>query len=210
MNDPAQVHAYATADFEQPHSMFIDQLQTRYGANIRGRALDLGCGPGDITLRFLHAFPACDIDAVDGAANMLAYARKASLELGLQDRLRLIECRLPEMLVPEASYPLIISNSLLHHLDEPMHLWQAIRQYTRPGSIIFIMDLLRPASEQAAHDLVQRYAAEEADILQQDFYHSLLAAYRPDEIGKQLQRAGLSLQVAVISDRHLLIHGVLS
>lgn len=209
MNDPAQVHAYATADFEQPHSMFIDLLRARYGAGLQGRALDLGCGPGDITLRFLRAFPACQADAVDGASNMLAYAHKASMEQGLQDRLRLIECTLPDTHIPETSYPLIISNSLLHHLDQPMHLWQTVRKYAQPGSIVFIMDLLRPESEHTAHDLVQTYAAEEAEILQQDFYHSLLAAYRPDEIEVQLQQAGLSLQVEVVSDRHLIIHGVL-
>ena len=88
--------------------------------------------------------------------------------------------------------------------------------YYRPskqvrGAAVLIMDLLRPGSEQSAQALVEQYANGEPPILRTDFYHSLLAAYRPEEIREQLQAAGLDrcLRTEVVSDRHLLIWGTL-
>ncbi|HBE91962.1 MAG TPA: SAM-dependent methyltransferase, partial [Gammaproteobacteria bacterium] len=55
---------------------------------------------------------------------------------------------------------------------------------------------------------VQQYASDEADILQEDFYNSLLAAYTVDEVRGQLDAYGLQhLKVSRPSDRHLLISG---
>lgn len=70
------------------------------------------------------------------------------------------------------------------------------------------MDLMRPASREAAYALVAEYAAGEPAILRHDFLHSLLAAYRVDEVVAQLRDAGLaSLTAKAVSDRHLLVHG---
>jgi hypothetical protein len=40
--------------------------------------------------------------------------------------------------------------------------------------------------------MVQQHASGEPDVLQQDFYHSLLAAFTAEEVEKQLLAAGLS------------------
>ena len=57
MDDEAQALAYARADFAEPHDRFVALLRERVGAPA-GRALDLGCGPGDVTFRVARAFPA--------------------------------------------------------------------------------------------------------------------------------------------------------
>lgn len=210
MNEPEQALAYATADFEQPHQMFVDLLRERLGAQLSGKVLDLGCGPGDITARFARAFPRCSVDAVDGAENMLQHAMERMLQEGLADRVNLIRARLPQDSLPEKGYDCIISNSLLHHLADPDVLWQAIRQYGRQDTKVFIMDLARPDSVEQAKALVQTYAAEEPQILQHDFYHSLLAAYCKDEVEVQLKRHGMhNLKVEQVSDRHLVMYGTL-
>ncbi|MFM7119411.1 MAG: SAM-dependent methyltransferase, partial [Gammaproteobacteria bacterium] len=97
---------------------------------------------------------------------------------------------------------------LLHHLHAPQVLWQTVRNAARSGATVVVMDLLRPPSPAAARDIVQRYAACEPEVLQTDFYHSLCAAFTPDEVRDQLAEAGLSsLTVAIVSDRHLLVSG---
>ena len=69
------------------------------------------------------------------------------------------------------------------------------------------MDLLRPASEHEARTLVDQYAQDEPAILQHDFYHSLLAAYRITEIEAQLRQCELTqLKVQAVSDRHVIIY----
>lgn len=211
MDEPAQALAYATADFEQPHQRFIDLFRERMGEQLSGEVLDLGCGPGDVTARFARAFPACVIDAVDGAENMLQHARQRMQREGLASRVRLIQAYLPRNALAEKPYDGIISNSLLHHLANPSVLWQEIARHAKPGTKVFVMDLLRPETPERAQELVREYAASEPRILQQDFYHSLLAAYRQDEIEAQLQQHGLhTLKVEPVSDRHLVIYGVLA
>jgi ubiquinone/menaquinone biosynthesis C-methylase UbiE len=208
MNEPSQVHAYATADFEQPHNHFIEQFRKRFGDHLSGTILDLGCGPCDISLRFAKAYPGCELVAVDGAANMLAAAAHAIRQDKLQDRIRLVQAMLPAEVIPAADYSAIISNSLLHHLHDPLVIWNTIQQHTKSGTHIFIMDLMRPESRQHAESLVQTYAADEPEILQHDFFHSLLAAFSVNEVQQQLQQAQLDyLETDIISDRHFIIYG---
>jgi hypothetical protein len=59
-----------------------------------------------------------------------------------------------------------------------------------------------------AREFVRKYCGNEPAVLRRDFYNSLLAAFTPAEVRRQLKRAGLrGLKVRVISDRHLLVAG---
>jgi ubiquinone/menaquinone biosynthesis C-methylase UbiE len=209
MNEATQALAYAEADFTEPHNYCIELLRNSWpDLPPTGLALDLGCGPGDITIRFARAFPGWKVDGVDGAAEMLRYGYTAVQQAGFSDRIQLIEAYLPNGAAPHGHYDLIFSNSLLHHLAKPSILWQSIHRWARPGTWIFIMDLLRPDTSDIAAQFVRQYAANEPDILQRDFYNSLLAAYSIQEVQTQLQQAQLAyLSVKPVSDRHLIIWG---
>ena len=208
MNEPAQAIAYAQADFNEPHSMFIDLFKQRFSQHhIKGHVIDLGCGPADISIRFAKAFPECRIDAVDGADQMLKQAEIALQREHLQGRIRLVEAYLQEMILPRDEYEIIISNSLLHHLHDPGALWHSIKNLAG-NSIVFIMDLMRPPGLEDVERLVKEYAANEPEVLQRDFYHSLCASFRPEEIEKQLADARFrQLKVEIVSDRHLITYG---
>lgn len=209
MNEPEQAQAYASADFGQPHARFMELLCERFPDGAFGkRVLDLGCGPADITVRFARAFPDTAIDGVDGAEAMLAHGRQALQAASLDDRVHLVHGRLPDVELADAPYDGIISNSLLHHLHDPDVLWRCLRRWARPGAAIFVMDLLRPNSAAQVAGLVAEYAADEPQVLQRDFHHSLQAAFHPDEVRGQLAAAGLdALRVDVVSDRHLTVSG---
>jgi ubiquinone/menaquinone biosynthesis C-methylase UbiE len=211
MLDPDQARAYAAADFAEPHERFVALLREKLsGLPAAGRALDLGCGPGDPTLRLARALPGWQVDAVDGSPAMLALAREAAARARLAARVRFHEARLPEppAALAEQRFELVLSNSLLHHLADPAALWESLRRFAAPGGSVFVMDLLRPPSREAARALVARYAAAEPEVLRRDFLHSLLAAYRTDEVQGQLRRAGLGgLACEVVSDHHWIVWG---
>ena len=208
MDDAEQARAFAEADFSEPHDHFVALLGERLPDLPReGRALDLGCGPADVTLRFAVAHPGFRIDGVDGAEAMLALGRAAIAERGLTGRVALHSLHLPAGKLPAEAYDLVFSNSLLHHLAEPAVLWSTIRQAARPGTHVFVMDLMRPETKQQAQQLVDTYARDEPEVLREDFYNSLLAAYRPDEVESQLRAAALPLQVTPVSDRHWIAWG---
>ena len=208
MSDVEQARAYASADFSEPHERFVRLLRERLPRlPDAGTAADLGCGPCDVALRFLRAYPGWRVDGVDGSAAMLAEARRAAAREGIAARVRLLELRLPAP-PPDARYELLFSNSLLHHLSDPSVLWTTLRLWGSPGAAVFVMDLRRPASREDAESLVQRYAAGEPDVLRHDFHCSLLAAYRCDEVARQLAASELpQLHVEQVSDRHLVVYG---
>ena len=211
MNNAAQSLAYAQANFDEPHDMFIQEFKAAFpGIDVSGHILDLGCGSADISSRFAQSFPDCVIDGLDGAPKMLAYGKLAIQKAQLEDRIHLILGRLPGASLPDDHYEVIMSNSLLHHLHEPDVLWESIKQFGVSGSRVFIMDLMRPESEQVAREFVDLYTSGEPQVLKDAFYHSLCAAFLPAEIQSQLECADLShFNITVISDRHVIVFGVL-
>jgi ubiquinone/menaquinone biosynthesis C-methylase UbiE len=204
MDEPAQARAYAEADFSESNSMFVDLFCKRFGdQGMVGPVLDLGCGPADIPIRLARAFPDCEIDAVDGAESMLHLARQAVAAAGYADRINLKQCLLPDERLVTARYAAVISNSLLHHLENPADLWRTAVRCGAPGAVVLVMDLLRPDDEAAVDALVDAYAADATAVLRGDFRCSLCAAYRLDEVRGQLESAGLDqFALAQISDRH--------
>lgn len=209
MDDDAQARAYAEADFAEPHDRFVALLGDRFpDLPARGVALDLGCGPADVTLRFARAFPGWTIDGLDASPAMLRYGHAAVERAGLGRRVSLLQAYLPDGAAPRPPYDLVFSNSLLHHLHDPLTLWQCTQRWVRPGGVVFVMDLMRPATRATARRLVDLYAAGESDILQRDFFNSLLAAYEVSEVKTQLAAANVThLQVEAASDRHLIAWG---
>lgn len=210
MNDPRQARAYADADFSEPHSAFVEGVAGSLGGRQPGLILDLGCGPGDMAERLASRFPDSRIIAIDGADAMLTIAKERAVIKGLHNRIDYRQVCLPAASLGH-NYDLIVSNSLLHHLRDAGDLWLTIKQSGSAGTGVYVMDLVRPESDEAALRLVASYAADEPEILQHDFYRSLLAAYRPEEVRRQLVNAGLDLlEVNVTSDRHMVISGALN
>jgi SAM-dependent methyltransferase len=207
MEDREQARAYAVADFSEPHDAFVRHFQRLFPFFAQGRVIDLGCGAADVTIRFARAYPQATLVGVDGAEPMLHLGREAVARAGLDSRIVLRRLRLPAGAL-SGDYDAVISNSLLHHLAEPASLWQAVARAARPSAPVLVMDLLRPASRDAALTLVRLHAADAPPVLVRDFFNSLLAAYRPDEVRRQLRDTGLMhLDIEVVSDRHWLVWG---
>ncbi len=212
MNDVEQALAYASADFEEPHSRYIQAFKEIY-PNITGKkiVLDLGCGPGDITLRFASMYPDFVFHAVDGSSAMLKYANIALDKNSddLRERIFFIEGFIPEVNLLQSNYDIIVATSFLHQLHNPYVLWQTVQKYSRKGTIVFITDLYRPRSLKEAKEIVNKYSGSEPEILKRDFYNSLLAAFTIDEVQSQLRESKINLSVKAITDRHLLITGII-
>lgn len=207
MDEPEQARAYAHADFAEPHQAFVERFHQCFLDHRPRRVLDLGCGAADVTIRFARAWPESKLTGVDGAAAMLLFAREAIARAGLDNRIELQQTRLPDTALPRRIFDTVISNSLLHHLHDPRTLWRTVMQHAAPGAAVFIMDLRRPDSRERAGALVHEYAAAEPEILRRDFFNSLLAAFRPEEITEQLAQAGLTLRAEAVGDRHIIVHG---
>ena len=134
MNDAAQAQAYALADFSEPHNRFVDQFRRCFPHSRPARVLDLGCGAADVTLRFARAYPECCMLGVDGAPAMLRHAHGAVAGAGMGGRIQLMCVRLPQAAHIPGGFDSVISNSLLHHLQDPAILWEALKSHGRAGT----------------------------------------------------------------------------
>ena len=207
MDDPEQALVYARADFEKENQGFVDRFLEYFPDFSEGHVLDLGCGPGDIPIRFAKAVPSCRITGVDASEPMIGLAGAAVKQAGLADRIT-FRCERFQAVSLADPVDAAVSNSLLHHVPNPLQFWYRLRQLVKPGSPVLVMDLLRPDSPEEAQGIVDRYAAKEPKILRHDFYSSLLAAFTEDEVAAQLAELNLSrLLIDVIDDRHWVVGG---
>ncbi len=77
MDDPAQVDAYAFADWSEAHDRLMLQIAEHFPReSLAGLFLNLGCGSGDDTFRFLRDFPDTRVMAIDGAPRMIERAKE--------------------------------------------------------------------------------------------------------------------------------------
>ena len=213
MDDADQARAYAAADFTAGDQQTIALIRALVSETATGaspaRVIDLGCGPGNITLRLGEVFPEAEVIGVDGADAMLKLARARA---SAQDcRVQFLEFPLQRLndssLVGTAD--LIVSNSLLHHLHQPDLLWMLTRTLARPGCRVLHRDLRRPASPAELDRLQRRHLPDAPQVLIDDFRASLAAAFEPEEVESQLQNAGLTrLTVVEEDDRYLVVSGL--
>ena len=213
MDEAGQVLAYAQADFAASDAAMVERLAQLCDEDPGTALVDLGCGPGNISLLLAARWPAAKVLGLDGAPRMLTVARErlAGAPLELANRLRFEQTLLPLAAAGEleAHFSAVVSNSLLHHLHDPAVLWQTVTQLGAPGAFVYVQDLRRPASPEAVEALVAAEMASAPEVLRRDYRASLHAAFTVVEVEQQLEQAGLAsqLQVAPRQERYLEVWG---
>ena len=78
--NPGQYLSFA----DQRGRAFVD-LVSRVGADAARRVVDLGCGPGNLTVTLRQRWPDATIEALDSSPEMVAAARKRGIDATLGD-----------------------------------------------------------------------------------------------------------------------------
>jgi ubiquinone/menaquinone biosynthesis C-methylase UbiE len=206
MDGEAEAAAYASADFSDSNEAYVRDVVASFPAHLK-QVVDLGCGPGDVAIRLSRAAGTTRITAVDGSPAMLAIARQALRAAGREAHVTFIEGRLPGVDLADGHFDLVLCKDMLHHLPDPQVLWSEVQRLGRAGAAVCVMDLCRPDSPAAAHEIVERVSGGEHPLLKTDFYNSLCAAFTADEVRAQLAAARLPLTVSQLTERHLCVKG---
>ena len=205
MNGIEQAEAYAAADFSSADSSLMSWVAQEFPEGIGPLLIDLGCGPGNISELAAKQWPKLIVKGIDGAEQMIALAniRKKLLPQSISER---IEYKLLNLCdhyqikllkgALTAKHAIsgisVVSNSLLHHLHDPQHHWNAIKLLATPGSIIVVNDLCRPVNNIEYEKLIRAEAVNMQPILKKDFCASLKAAFSMEEVKQQLIEADLN------------------
>jgi ubiquinone/menaquinone biosynthesis C-methylase UbiE len=207
MDDEEEAAAYLEGDFQEVN-LACARRARRLVRGEEGHAIDLGTGPAEIPVLFCRLAPGWRLTAVDASPAMLRLARQRVAEAGLEARIELLRADAKALRSVRRRFDLVLSNSLLHHLSDPLPFWKEVKRLVAPGGAVLVQDLRRPASRAAARELVRRHAAGASPLLVQLFHQSLLAAFTPAEVRRQLAAARLEgLRVRALGDRHLIVSG---
>jgi ubiquinone/menaquinone biosynthesis C-methylase UbiE len=189
-------------DHAEVNRRFVDDLAS--SGQVGPRVIDLGCGPAAIPIELCLRFEAIEVLAIDAEIEMLEIAKREIDIAGLLDQITLHHadaCQMDEY--ENAMADTVISNSLLHHLDEPRLGLETATRLLRDGGRLFIRDLVRPASHEQVEQLVSEYSGQENENAQQLFRQSLLAGLTLDEIQEMAGGLGIPTKhVQMTSDRH--------
>jgi ubiquinone/menaquinone biosynthesis C-methylase UbiE len=165
--------------------------------------LDLGTGTALIPIELCRRFEHCRVMAADAAVNMLELARYNVEIAGLTQRIELAQVDAKQLPFHETLFDVVMSNSIVHHIPEPIHVLREAVRVTRPGGLLFFRDLVRPDSEEQLSQLVATYTAGANEHQQRMFAESLQAALSLDEIRGLVASLGFGPEtVQQTSDRH--------
>jgi ubiquinone/menaquinone biosynthesis C-methylase UbiE len=206
MDESGEVEAYSSAAAQSYLSKIDDRfvaharrlIASLIAADVAGTVLDIGTGPGQIALKLAARLPGWLVVGVDRSPNMIRHAvaarqsaqstqqppgrKPAEVEFLVADA-----SRLP---FPEASFDLVLCNSVLHHLENPASLLSEIARVARPDGAILLRDLRRPS--RLAYPLHSRwYGRHYAGTMYRLYCDSLRAAYTFDELSALLQKSPL-------------------
>src|SRR3954452_15974501 len=165
--------------------------------------LDLGTGTAQIAIELARRAPNIHVTAVEAAESMVTLARENIVKAGFSGRIEVLNADAKQLPFASASFPVVISNSIVHHVAEPSTaLADAIRVCT-PGGLLFHRDLARPYDETQLKQLVENYAAGATEYQRKLFADSLRAALTLNDVRELVAAFGYPQEtVQMTSDRH--------
>ncbi len=165
--------------------------------------LDLGTGTALIPIELCKKSPDCRIMAADAAVSMLELARYNIEVNSLTERIELAHVDAKGLPFGDAMFDVVMSNSIIHHIPEPIHALREAVRVTKSGGLFFFRDLLRPNTEVELNHLVTTYAGNEKASSQRMFAESLHAALCLHEIRGLVTSLGfVADSVQQTTDRH--------
>jgi ubiquinone/menaquinone biosynthesis C-methylase UbiE len=169
----------------------------------KGPVLDAGTGTAQLPIELCRQHPNVEVVAVDAAASMLALARTNVSRAGLSERIRLEQADAKRLPFVEGGFGAVISNSIVHHIPQPIAVVREMVRVLAPGGWLFVRDLLRPSDEAGLRMLVDQYAAGANAHQRQMFGDSLHAALSLEEVRELVQQLGFDPTGArQTTDRH--------
>jgi ubiquinone/menaquinone biosynthesis C-methylase UbiE len=206
MDDSGEVEAYASAAAQA----FLDRIDDTFIVHAlrlvaprdRGRALDIGTGPGQIVLKLARRLSLWKFVGVDRSPAMIEQAR-AALGSALVGRVEFQIADGNRLDFPDASFDFVMCNSVLHHLAEPQNLLAEMARLVKPTGAILLRDLRRPSRLKYPFH-VRWHGRKYSGAMSRLYRASVRAAYTVPEFQRLLEVSPLrSVYVFTHESTHL-------
>lgn len=213
MDEAAEVAEYDAIPHDDVNTRFVEDFlveQAREEVSRRSssqdgsrKVLDLGTGTALIPLILHVRQPGWLITAVDQSETMLAMAKAHLHRHAVPGSIELIQADVSQLPFEESRFDAVFSNSLIHHLADPLPCLQEALRVLKPGGLLFVRDLFRPSTEEEVEALVEKHAAGQTPGQRQLLRQSLHASLTVPEMRELLTALPVpQARITTTSDRH--------
>src|SRR3984957_20882596 len=108
------------------------------------RVLDVGCGPGTITVDLAARVPEGQVTGIDAADGVLDTARQEAQRRG-QENVRFEPGNVYQLGYPDGSFDVVHAHQVLQHVGDPVAALAEMRRVCRPGGMVAARDGDYPA-----------------------------------------------------------------
>lgn len=210
MDTVEEAEGYDSMDHSEVNRVFVDDLLKAAASHQLSdpcRVLDLGTGTALIPIELCNRGEQWKVCAVDLAEEMLKVGQRNVDAAGFGDRIELLLADAKSLSESRGPFDAVMSNSIVHHIPEPLSVIRVMKELLKPGGLLLIRDLLRPDSDSEVERLVDLYADGATDHQRQMFRESLHAALTIDEVGAMLDEVGFPRTwLRQTTDRHWTIN----
>ncbi|MDJ0736038.1 MAG: class I SAM-dependent methyltransferase [Nostocaceae cyanobacterium] len=202
MDTMEETIAYDAMDFSEINTSFAKEAIALCPL-AEAMILDAGTGTARIPVLMCQMQPKYQIIAIDMAETMLQVAAKHIEETRLENQITLELVDAKHLRYANGQFDMVVSNSLVHHLPNPLPFFKELKRVLKPNGGIFIRDLFRPVDEEIINSLVDSIGTEYDEHQKKLFRDSLHAALTLEEVEELITQAGLEgVKVYQSSDRH--------
>ncbi len=160
-----------------------------------GPALDIGAGPGYVSIEVARRRPGLRMVGLDLAEHMVERAGHNAARAGLDGRLTWVQGDAHELPFDTGRFQFVMSSFALHHWSDPMRVFDEIARVLAPGGRYYIADVCREVSP-----LQRLFAYASIPVVSLPFgsyrgyggyYESVRAGYSRAELREMVGRSAL-------------------
>lgn len=194
---------YDSMDHSQVNEVFCNDFFAARNLNDGVKILDVGTGTAQIPIAMCKRNSGLKITAIDLAESMLTLGNKNIQTARLEDSITLVQVDSKKMPYPDESFDQVVSNSIIHHIPNPVECFKEMIRVTKKDGLLFIRDLLRPFSLVELQNIVNLHAGDATPKQKQLFTDSLHASLSLAEVREMVKRFGFeAFTVIQSSNRH--------
>jgi ubiquinone/menaquinone biosynthesis C-methylase UbiE len=175
----ATIYAECAKNSEMMRSGYRELAAKAASAIQSGKVLEVGPGPGYVSIEMARLLPEVEIVGLDLSETMIEIATRNANEYGVSERVEFRQGDAAEMPFEESSFDFVISCGSLHHWKKPERVFEEIHRVLKPGCSALIDDLRRGAPEESVREWV---SGHESRFMRWGANHSFSEAYTAQEI----------------------------
>ena len=135
------LHGHAAPVVAAHAARTVDSSSAYLAAHLRPgmRVLDVGCGPGSITLDLARRVAPGEVVGIDASASVIASARAAAEAAG-DSRTQFETADAMRLPFDDNAFDVVHAHQVLQHVPDPVGVLREMARVTRPGGLVAARD----------------------------------------------------------------------